>query len=126
MLRLDTSSDIHSLDPTTIYSAFEGIVGYMVYRSLLDFDQNENLIPMLAETLPRIPVDRLTYTFPLRHGVRFSSGREVVADDWVYSIGRHLDSAASKDGGVRGFVDGRDVCLLTRYNSRSSRLGDRP
>jgi len=91
VLRLDTSSDIHSLDPTAIYSAFEGIVGYMVYRSLLDFDQNENLIPMLAETLPQISADRLTYTFPLRRGVRFSNGREVVADDWVYSIERHLD-----------------------------------
>jgi ABC-type transport system substrate-binding protein len=91
VLRLDIPSDIHSLDPTTIFSGFEGIVGCMVYRSLLDHDQNENIIPMLAETLPQISADRLTYTFPLRHGVRFSNGREVVANDWVYSFERHLD-----------------------------------
>ena len=33
----------------------------------------------------------MTYTFALRHGVRFSNGREVVADDWIYSLERHLD-----------------------------------
>ena len=51
VLRLELSSDPHSLDPMQIYNAFEGICGYMVYRSLLDYDQNENLIPMLAEAL---------------------------------------------------------------------------
>lgn len=57
------------------------------------------LKPGLAASLPIISNDRLTYTIPLKKGVFFSNdpafpdgkGREVVAEDFVYSIKRHFD-----------------------------------
>jgi ABC-type transport system substrate-binding protein len=89
-LRL-AAGDPHSLDPVTIYDWLEGILSSMIYRPLLDYDQDERIMPMLAESLPQVSADGLTYTFALRQGVHFSNGREVVADDWVYSLERHLD-----------------------------------
>jgi ABC-type transport system substrate-binding protein len=57
------------------------------------------LKPNLAEGWPEISPDRLTYTIRLKRGVRYQDdacfpggkGREVVAEDVVYSIKRHFD-----------------------------------
>jgi ABC-type transport system substrate-binding protein len=55
--------------------------------------------PNLAESLPKISKDNLTYTIKLKKGVYFiddsvfpgGKGREVTAADFVYSLKRHFD-----------------------------------
>jgi peptide/nickel transport system substrate-binding protein len=47
--------------------------------------------PALAEGMPEISADRMRYIIRLRKGVRFSNGRPVVADDYIYSWTRVLD-----------------------------------
>jgi ABC-type transport system substrate-binding protein len=95
-LRLATAGDIRSVDPTVIYSMPEGILAMMLHRPLLDYDENERLVPMLAEDLPSISPDGLTYKFRLKPGVLFSNGREVVAEDVAYSLERHLDPRSAE------------------------------
>ena len=50
-------------------------------------DQNE-LIPLLAEDFPEISEDGLVYTFKLREGVKFSDGTDLTTDDIKFTFER--------------------------------------
>ena len=50
----------------------------------MDFDQNNKIIPGMAERWEISP-DGKTYTFHLRSGLKFSDGSPITADDFVYS-----------------------------------------
>ena len=56
----------------------------------MSFDQTLAITPSLAQFW-RASRDGLTWTFTLRKGVHFHHGREVTADDVVYSLTRVLD-----------------------------------
>src|SRR5881397_2414692 len=68
-----------------LYPIFDGLVEYV--PGTLD------VRPAVAESWSVSP-DGRTYTFRLRRGVRFHNGREVTADDVVYSIRRALSKKA--------------------------------
>ncbi len=96
-----------------------------VYEGLLEYSYLERpykVTPRLAEALPEISEDGLTYTFRLRKGIRFTDdpcfpggkGREVTATDFVYSFKRMLDPRRQSDGdwifihhvlGARGWAE---------------------
>jgi ABC-type transport system substrate-binding protein len=86
----------------------------MVFDGLLDYDAGTNLMPRIAAELPAVSEDGLVYTFKLREGVKFQNGRELTADDVVYTITRVLDPDTGSPGagfyvGIKGaqdFVDG--------------------
>jgi peptide/nickel transport system substrate-binding protein len=60
---------------------------------LLNFNENYSTVyPALAEDFPENP-DPLTYIFHLRKGVKFHSGKEVVAEDVKYTYERLLDES---------------------------------
>jgi len=77
-----------SLDPPNSYES-EGIqVIRQVWDGLVDYDpETLEVVPAIAESWD-VSDDGLVYTFNLRKGVKFHSGREVVADDFVYSWSR--------------------------------------
>jgi oligopeptide transport system substrate-binding protein len=81
-----------------------------VFDGLLDYDATTNLAPRLAEKMPDVSSDGLTYTFKLRPGVKFQNGRELVADDVVYTINRVIDPKTTSPGsgfylGIKGAQD---------------------
>jgi len=78
------------LDPLLTTSFSSMAVYEHMYNGLISQDYEMNLQPDLAERW-QISGDVKTYTFYLRKGVKFHNGREVVADDVVYSLGRLLD-----------------------------------
>ena len=80
-----------------------------VYEGLIEYAYLERpykVIPRLAEALPEISDNGLTYTFRIRKGVRFTDdpcfpggkGREVTAKDFVYSFKRLLDPKNQSEG----------------------------
>jgi len=80
-----------------------------VYEGLLEYAYLERpykVVPRLAEKMPEVSADGLTYTFRLRQGVRFmddpcfpgGKGREVSAEDFVYSFKRLLDPKLESQG----------------------------
>jgi oligopeptide transport system substrate-binding protein len=73
---------------------------------LLYYDKDLNLVPELAEALPDVSADGLTYTFKLRD-VKYSNGDPIVADDLVYAWRRLIDPRmANTYGAIIADVDG--------------------
>ena len=94
-LHFATEADPNSLDPATIVSGEEGTLVCCVFNGLYDLDSDGKVQPMLAEALPEISADALTYTIHLRPGVAFSNGRELTAEDVIYSLERFFDPATA-------------------------------
>jgi peptide/nickel transport system substrate-binding protein len=67
------------------------IIMQHVYETLFTFDAKANLVPMLAETLPKVSADGKQYSITLRKGVKLHSGRELDADDVVASLKRWME-----------------------------------
>lgn len=78
------------LDPdiVTAFSSFT-VIG-QIYEGLLETNADLELEPALA-TSWTVSDDGLHYTFELRQGVKFHNGREMTADDVVYSFDRVMD-----------------------------------
>jgi oligopeptide transport system substrate-binding protein len=77
-----------TLDPQAAQQSDEFQVLYNVCEGLISYDPATLApIPGLAESWT-VSEDGTVYTFTLRSGVKFSNGREVTADDVVYSLNR--------------------------------------
>jgi oligopeptide transport system substrate-binding protein len=81
-----------TLDPVQVTSTYAVSVVQQLFDGLVQFDADLNVIPALAKSWSASR-DGLTWTFHLRPGVRFHHGREVTAEDVVYSFTRLLDPA---------------------------------
>jgi ABC-type transport system substrate-binding protein len=92
-----------SLDPVKQLDDASTTLVRMVYSTLLRYAYLERpfkLEPDLLERMPELSADKLTYTLRLRKGVRFhdnacfpgGQGRELVADDVLYSLRRFADA----------------------------------
>lgn len=91
VLRTALPGDIRSFDPALAYDMTSVDHARLIHLSLLDYDDTgTRLVPVLAESLPDVSGDGTIYTFRLRKGVRFSTGREVTAPDFVFAINRVL------------------------------------
>ena len=82
--------DPQTLDPARISDIYSRSVSQQIFDGLVQFDQTLTTVPALAEFW-RASRDGLTWTFHLRKGVKFHHGREVTADDVVFSFTRILD-----------------------------------
>lgn len=93
------------LDPYLTTSFSSMAVYEHMYNALLTQDYDGNLMPDLAEKW-EISDDGKAYTFHLRQGVKFHNGRELVADDVVYSLQRLLNSETQAPlAGYFGSID---------------------
>lgn len=95
-------SEPDQLDPhmTSAYASYQVLEN--VYDTLVQPAEDLSMEPALAESW-EISDDNLTWTFQLRPGVRFHNGRELVADDVVYSFNRII--AEGMNGWRFGAVD---------------------
>jgi ABC-type oligopeptide transport system substrate-binding subunit len=96
-LHLAFPSDWRSLDPAIAFDAASVPLQKLLFRGLIDFDKGIGLVPDQASDWSISP-DGKTYTFHLRAGVRFAHGREVEAEDYVFSLERILDPKTGSPG----------------------------
>lgn len=89
-LRLRLKEDLSTLDPAFIVDVSSGTVAAKIFNNLVQFDPEGRIVDDLADRWEISP-DGTLYRFHLREGVRFHSGRELVAEDVVYSLRRLLD-----------------------------------
>lgn len=84
-------SDILKLDPGIQQSGVDWPPAALVYSRLVEYDNTMMVpVPGLAESWT-VSDDGLTYTFQLREGVKFHSGREVTAADVAYTFERGFE-----------------------------------
>ncbi len=82
--------DPGTLDPARVRDIYSLAVTRQIFDGLVQFDQTLTITPALAQFW-KASRDGLTWIFTLRKGVKFHNGREVTADDVVYSLTRILD-----------------------------------
>ncbi len=78
------------MDPADMHSGDDAYHTFAVYNRLVDVDDNFNVLPELA-TEWSVSIDGLTWTFKLRDGVKFHSGKDFSSADVVYTFKRLLD-----------------------------------
>jgi len=102
--------DIATLDPAIGYDWQNWSLIKSMFSGLMDYEPGTTqLRPMLANSYSISP-DGLVYTFQLRRGVHFHNGRELTADDIVYSIQRTVNPKTQSPGAsffsaIAGFDD---------------------
>ena len=117
-------NDISSLDPQQGTDLYSTRIASQIFEALYQFDYlatPAHVIPNTAQAMPAISSDGKTWTIALRKGIRFTDDpafkgkpRELVADDYVYSIKRSIDPTLRTGGdpaltdeivGARAVVD---------------------
>ena len=82
-----------SLDPQSSYTLEGWSAMYNTYIPLLtyahaDGEEGSEIVPGLAESLPKISEDGTTYTLELREGLKYSDGSPVRASDFETALER--------------------------------------
>jgi peptide/nickel transport system substrate-binding protein len=95
-ITISQTSQPDYLDPALSYTV-NGIEPiWLVYTPLLTYrhvegPEGSELIPGLAEDMPEISSDGMTYTLTLRDGLKYSDGTDVVASDFEHTVKRLLN-----------------------------------
>ena len=81
------TQDLDSLDPHKAVAAGTEEVLINIFDGLIKVASNGDFVPAVASSY-EISEDGLKYAFTLRKGVKFHNGKEVTADDVIYSLKR--------------------------------------
>lgn len=85
-LTIARSEDTNTLDPTRMYHNEDIWIAEQMYQTLYAAaPDGRSLVPQLA-TSYKLSADKKTWTFTLRHGVKFSNGKPMTSADVVFSI----------------------------------------
>jgi len=96
-LRISFPGSPRLIDPAITGSLEEWVVTSWLYNNLTRMNEKSEVEPDLAESW-EVADEGKTWTFKLRQGVKFQSGKEMTADDVVFSIQRILDPEVKSRG----------------------------
>lgn len=95
-LRINLASEPDYLDPA-LNSAVDGAcLAVNSFVGLYTYDENNNLVPALADGEPEMSEDGLTYTIKLIES-KWSNGEALTANDFVYSWNRAVAEETAAD-----------------------------
>ncbi len=110
-VRLAVIADVKGFDPVISDDLYSNTAASQVYEGLTQYSYLERpfkVVPNLAEALPEVSEDGLVLTFKLKKSVRFmddpcfkatgGKGRELVAEDFIYSWKRLADPRKHSSG----------------------------
>jgi oligopeptide transport system substrate-binding protein len=106
--RFAMQNDVSHLDPGFVDSAADITFLENVFDGLVKYDEHLKIVPDGAQNLPDVSADGLSYTFHLRHDVKFSNGDAVTAKDWMWTFTRTLrlgQAYASNLEAIKGAAD---------------------
>src|SRR5438093_284610 len=86
VLRIGNLGEPPSLDPHWGTLTITEVLANHVFEGLYALDEGYRPIPMLADGMPTVSKDGLTYGIRLRKGVKFHNSKEVTSDDVVASL----------------------------------------
>src|SRR3569833_3251420 len=115
VLGYEWSGEKQSMDPADMESGDDAYHIFAVYNRLVDVDDNYNIIPELAFEWSSSD-DHLTWTYKLRKGEKFHSGKDFTAKDVVYTFKRMLDPALGSGArAVLEFLDADGIKAVDDY-----------
>lgn len=88
-----TVQEIATLDSVMIPDTNTSSYVAHIQEGLYWEDENNEIQPALAEDMPEISEDGLTYTIQLREDAEWENGDPVTADDFVFAVERLVDPA---------------------------------
>src|SRR5215210_663562 len=99
------------LDPGLSYTVDGWEALHLAYTGLVTYSNEEGaagaeVVPGLAEDMPKISEDGPTYEFKLREGLKYSDGSPVKASDFKSSIERLLEQDSQGAGLGYTTIDG--------------------
>lgn len=126
VLRVAVRDKFKSLDPIHAQDYYTNVLVSRSYEGLYRYHYLKRPYvaePALADGMPTISKDGLTFTFKIKHGIKFQDdaafpqgkGREVTASDFVYSFLRLADPKQVSDGWwifdgkIKGLNEWRDL-----------------
>ena len=129
-INLISPEKVSGFDPINASDKYSANEMGKVFEGLFEFHPLKRpyeLMPNLAESLPTVSADGLTYTFKIKKGVLFHDspafkdgiGREVTADDFLYSIRRLADPRLTAKGWW--ILDDR-IAGLNEWRAKYSKL----
>lgn len=92
VLHATIPTNLTKLDPAQVEDGDTIEVLNQIFEGLVQYNEHNELQPNLAESWT-VSEDGLTFTFKIKKGVKFHSGREMTAEDVKYS----WDRAATKE-----------------------------
>lgn len=139
VLTTPRTAQFESLDPAAQFDEVSSNLTEMLYSKLLTYSYLERpykLTPDLLTKMPELAADKVTYAFTLRKGVRFhdnpcfkdGKGRELTADDVLYSLKRYADANINNkswfamEGAVVGLDDYRAATRNTAPGTDNTKL----
>jgi len=141
-LRVEIGPALDSLDPGLSYTIEGWQILWNVYLSPLGYTHangadGAEIVPALAEEMPKVTGDGLNYSFRLREGLRYSNGKPVRASDFEFAIRRlyilnspgaslfddiaGANRAAARSGDIAGITtdDGKRTVTIKLRRPRS-------
>src|ERR671919_929347 len=88
VLKVGNLGEPPTLDAHWTTATITEVLTNHIYEGLYSVDAKAQPISMLAEGMPAVSKDGLTYTFKLRQGIKFHNGKEMTSADVVASLNR--------------------------------------
>jgi peptide/nickel transport system substrate-binding protein len=113
-LVIDLGAEPKTLDPALTYEIDGWSVVYSVYDTLYQYDDNGELQPLLAASLPSV-VDPKTYEIKLRPGISFHNGEPFDAKSVAFAVNHILnkDTASQVAGQFAVITEVKEIDPLT-------------
>ena len=126
--RIAYDTGIDFLDPGLSYTVQGWSIMWNVYLPLLGYKHvngpdGATLVPYLAQDMPKVSSDGLTYTITLRKGLKYSDGTPVKASDFPATIERDY-KIDSPGVGFFGNIVGTDTIAKTKKGHISGITAD--
>lgn len=93
VLRFAQANPKNSLDMQTNTNSKVAVISDHITESLLRYDEELNLVPILIKDIPTVSQDGLTYSFELKDGVKFHDGETLKSSDVKFTFERMFTPA---------------------------------
>ena len=105
-LTVAVGGDFALPDPAIVDDSITANVLAQCYDGLYKLDKDGNVVANLAEDLPTISEDGLTYTIKLKDGLTWSDGTPLTAEDFVWSWKRAMTTEGYYTNFMYGYIAG--------------------
>lgn len=111
ILRVISSAEVPSIDSTKSYDTVSSSVISNIQASLYRTNEENEIEPDLAKSLPEISDDGKTYIVEVKPNLKFSDGTQIKADNFVYAARRLFDpkTASQAAGSYYDILNSQEV-----------------